>query len=105
MEVMEPEDMVISAAPGCVVLKALERKETTKGGIVLPASANDDGASLVCIVIDAGWLSDDDDQGFPLGTLAPGSACVISRHAGARVTIGNQSLVIVRAAEILAFLK
>lgn len=83
-----------------VVLKYLDQEDTVKGGIILPDSAKKKQATALVLAIGPGSTSKE-------GTLLPmpvqvGNKVLIDKYSGQEVTINEETLVVVRATDIIA---
>ena len=76
-----------------VVLKAMEAEETTKGGIILTASAKEKPSVAEVISVDGKEV---------VMTVKAGDKVITDKYAGTHVKIGDDEFVIVRLGDILA---
>ena len=82
-----------------VVLKAMEAEETTKGGIILTASAKEKPSVAEVISVGPGGMVDGKEV---VMTVKAGDKVITDKHAGTHVKIGDDEFVIVRLGDILA---
>ena len=82
-----------------VVLKMMEAEETTKGGIILTASAKEKPSVAEVISVGPGGKVDGKDV---VMTVKPGDKVIIGKYAGTEVKIDGEEYTIVRQTDILA---
>ena len=82
-----------------VVLKMTEAEETTKGGIILTASAMEKPSVAEVISVGRGGTVDGKEI---VMTVKPGDKVITDKYAGSTVKIGEEEFVIVRLGDILA---
>ena len=82
-----------------VVLKMTEAEETTKGGIILTASAKEKPSVAEVISVGPGGTVDGKEI---VMTVKPGDKVITDKYAGSTVKIGEEEFVIVRLGDILA---
>ena len=85
-----------------VVLKMVEVEETTKGGIILTASAKEKPSIAEVISVGPGGNVDGKDV---VMTVKVGDKVITSQYAGSKVTLENEEYLIVRQADILAIVE
>ena len=85
-----------------VVIKTVEVEETTKGGIILTASAKEKPSVAEVISVGPGGMVDGHDV---VMTVKPGDKVITSQYAGTKVTLEDVEYVIVRQADILAIVE
>lgn len=86
-----------------VVLKRLEKEETTAGGIILPESAQKKQESAVVIAIGQGKTTKD-------GTVLPmsvkeGDMVLMDKYAGQEVTVNDEEFIIIKEDDIVAIIE
>ncbi|MPM98364.1 10 kDa chaperonin [bioreactor metagenome] len=82
-----------------VVVKSLESEETTKGGIILAASAKEKPQMAVVIAVGPGGIVD----GKEVSTYVKvGDKVICSKYAGTEVKIDGEEYTVVRQNDILA---
>lgn len=82
-----------------VIVKRVEVKTTTPGGIIIPETAQDKTQTGHVVAIGAGKLLAD-GQLRPL-SVKPGSKVLFGKYAGTEITIDGEELVILREDELL----
>ena len=85
-----------------VVLKPMEAEETTKGGIILTASAKEKPSVAEVVSVGPGGMVDGKEI---VMSVKPGDKVITDKYAGSNVKIGNEELVIVRQGDILAIVE
>ena len=85
-----------------VILKMVEVEETTKGGIILTASAKEKPSVAEVISVGPGGMVDGHDV---VMTVKPGDKVITDKYAGSTVKIGEEEFVIVRLGDILAIVE
>ena len=78
-----------------VILKMLEAEETTKGGIILTASAE-------VISVGPGGMVDGHDV---VMTVKPGDKVITSKYSGTEVKVDDEEYTVVRQSDILAIVE
>ena len=82
-----------------VILKSLEAEETTKGGIILTASAQEKPEVAEVVAVGPGGMVDGKEV---VMNVKPGDKVIYSKYAGTEVKIDGQEIIIVRQSDILA---
>ena len=82
-----------------VVLKMTEAEETTKGGIILTASAKEKPSVAEVISIGPGGVVDGKEV---IMTVKPGDKVVTGKYAGTEVKLDDVEYTVVRQSDILA---
>lgn len=82
-----------------VVLKTMEAEETTRGGIILTASAQEKPSVAEVISVGPGGMVDGKEITM---TVKPGDKVITDKYSGSNVKIGDEEFVIVRLGDILA---
>ena len=85
-----------------VVLKMVEVEETTKGGIILTASAKEKPSIAEVISVGPGGNVDGKDV---VMTVKVGDKVITDKYAGTKVTLENVEYVVVRQHDILAIVE
>ena len=85
-----------------VVLKMTEAEETTKGGIILTASAKEKPSVAEVISVGPGGMVDGKEI---VMTVKPGDKVITDKYAGSTVKIGDEEFTIVRLGDILAIVE
>ena len=81
-----------------VILKMVEVEETTKGGIILTASAKEKPSVAEVISVGPGGMVDGHDV---VMTVKPGDKVITSKYAGTQVKLDGEELTLVYESEIL----
>ena len=82
-----------------VVIKALEAEETTKGGIILTASAQEKPSIAEVIEVGPGGMVDGHEVKM---TVSVGQKVIFAKYTGTEVKLGKEEYTIVRQGDILA---
>ena len=82
-----------------VVIKLVEAEETTKGGIILTASAKEKPQVAEVIAVGPGGMVDGKEIAM---TVKPGDKVITSKYSGTEVKCGDEQYTIVRVGDILA---
>ena len=85
-----------------VVLKMMEAEETTKGGIILTASAKEKPSVAEVISVGPGGTVDGKEV---VMTVKPGDKVICENYAGSKVKIEVEEYVVVRLKEIIAIVE
>ena len=85
-----------------VILKAVEAEETTKGGIILTASAKEKPSVAEVVSVGPGGTVDGKEV---VMSVKPGDKVITDKYAGSNVKIGEDEYVIVRQGDILAIVE
>ena len=85
-----------------VVLKMMEAEETTKGGIILTASAKEKPSVAEVIAVGPGGMVDGKEI---VMTVQVGDKVITSKYAGTQVKIDGEELTIVKQNDILAIVE
>ena len=85
-----------------VVLKQLEAEETTKSGIVIPGKEKELPQQAVVVEVGPGGIVNGDEVKME---VKKGDKVIYSKYAGTEVEVGDEKLIIVRQADILAVIK
>ncbi len=91
--------MTIKPLADRVVLKSVELEETTKGGIILAASAQEKPQVAEVIAVGPGGVVDGKDIKM---YVKVGDKAITSKYSGTEVKIDDAEYIIVRQADILA---
>lgn len=82
-----------------VVLKALEAEETTKGGIILTASAKEKPSMAEVVEVGPGGMVDGKEV---VMTVKKGDKVITSKYSGTEVKLDGVEYSVVRQGDILA---
>ena len=85
-----------------VILKMLEAEETTKGGIILTASAKEKPSIAEVISVGPGGMVDGKEVTM---TVKKGDKVITSKYSGTEVKIDGEEYTIVRQNDILAIVE
>jgi len=91
--------MAIRPLADRVLIKPLEAKEQTKGGIVLPDTAKEKPQEAEIVAVGEGRKSDD-GKVIPL-SLKVGDKVLYGKYSGTEVTVDGEEYLIVREDDIL----
>ncbi len=83
-----------------LVVKAIEREEVTKGGIVLPDTAKEKPQEGKVLAVGPGRLSDDGKR--IAMDVKKGDIVVYTKYGGTEIKIDDEELIILRESDILA---
>ena len=86
-----------------VIVKRLEAESKTKGGIVLPDTAQEKPKRGKVIAVGEGKRLDSGEIVKP--TVAKGDEIIFSSFAGTEVTVGDEELLIMSQDDILAIIR
>ena len=82
-----------------VILKAMEAQETTKGGIILTASAKEKPEMAEVVAVGPGGVVDGKEV---VMTVKVGDKVLTSKYSGTEVKLDGEEYTIVRQGDILA---
>ena len=85
-----------------VVIKRLEAEETTKGGIILTASAKEKPSVAEVISVGPGGMVDGKEVEM---ILKPGDKVITSKYMGTEVKIDGEQLTIVKQSDVVAIVE
>ena len=85
-----------------VVLKSLEAEETTKGGIILTASAQEKPSMAEVVEVGPGGVVDGKEV---VMTVKKGDKVITSKYSGTEVKVDGEEYTIVRQSDILAIVE
>ena len=85
-----------------VVLKLVEAEETTKGGIILTAKAQEKPQVAEVIAVGPGGMVEGHDV---VMTVKPGDKVITSKYSGTEVKVDDVEYTIVRQGDILAIVE
>ena len=85
-----------------VILKLVEAEETTKGGIILTASAQEKPEVAEVLAVGPGGVVDGKEVSM---TVKVGDKVITSKYSGTQVKIDGEELTIVRQGDILAIVE
>lgn len=85
-----------------VVIKMLEKEEVSKGGIILPGSAQEKPQVAEIVAVGPGGVVDGKDV---IMEVEVGDQVLISKYAGTEVKIDDVEYTILRQSDILAIVE
>ena len=85
-----------------VILKMLEAEETTKGGIILTASAKEKPSIAEVISVGPGGIVDGKEVKM---TVKVGDKVLTSKYSGTEVKVDDEEYTVVRQSDILAIVE
>ena len=85
-----------------VILKSLEAEETTKGGIILTASAQEKPEVAEVVAVGPGGMVDGKEVTM---TVKPGDKVITGKYSGTQVKVDGEEYTIVRQNDILAIVE
>ena len=85
-----------------VILKAVEAEETTKGGIILAASAQEKPEMAEVVAVGPGGMVDGNEV---VMTVKVGDKVITGKYSGTTVKVDGTEYTIVRQADILAIVE
>jgi len=83
-----------------VVVKAIQREEKTKGGIVLPDTAKDKPQEGIVVAVGPGRLTEDGKR--IAMDIAVNDKVIYAKYAGTELKLDDEELIILRETDILA---
>ena len=94
--------MTIKSLADRVVVKLTEAEETTSGGIILAASAQEKPQVAEVLAVGPGGVVDGKEVEM---YVKVGDKVITSKYAGTEVKLGNDEYTIVRQSDILAIVE
>lgn len=85
-----------------VILKAVEAEETTKGGIILAASAQEKPEMAEVVAVGPGGMVEGNEV---VMTVKVGDKVITGKYSGTTVKVDGTEYTIVRQADILAIVE
>lgn len=85
-----------------VILKAVKAEETTKGGIILAASAQEKPEVAEVVAVGPGGIVDGSEVEM---TVKPGNKVITGKYSGTSVKVDGEEYTIVRQSDILAIVE
>ena len=85
-----------------VVIKQLDAEETTKSGIVLPGQSKEKPQQAEVIAVGPGGMIDGKEVTMQ---VKPGDQVIYSKYAGTEVKLEDETLIVVKQADILAIVE
>ena len=84
-----------------VLVKRIEQEDKTKGGIVIPDSAQERPLEGKVLAVGRGKLNDEDGKLLPLD-VKEGDRVLFSKWAGTEIKVDGEDCLILREEEVLA---
>ena len=94
--------MTLKPLAARVILKAMEAQETTKGGIILTASAKEKPEMAEVVAVGPGGVVDGKEV---VMTVKVGDKVLTSKYSGTEVKVDGEEYNIVRQNDILAIVE
>ena len=86
-----------------IMVKVLEAKEKTKGGIVLPDTAKEKPQEAEVVAVGKGKVSDDGKVIAP--EVKVGDKVLFGKYSGTEITVDESEYLILKEEDILAIVK
>ncbi|MGE5308914.1 MAG: co-chaperone GroES [Deltaproteobacteria bacterium] len=86
-----------------IVIKPLEAKEKTKGGIIIPDTAKEKPLEGKIVAVGKGRITDDGKTVAP--EVKVGDKVLYGKYSGTEIVIDGEEMLIVKEEDILAILK
>ena len=86
-----------------IMVKVLEAKEVTKGGIVLPDTAKEKPQEAEVIAVGKGKVSDEGKVIAP--EVKAGDKVLFGKYSGTEITVDGKEYLILKEEDILAIVK
>ena len=86
-----------------IMVKVLEAKEVTKGGIVLPDTAKEKPQEAEVVAVGKGKISDDGKVITP--EVKAGDKILFGKYTGTEITMDGKEYLILKEEDILAIVK
>lgn len=83
-----------------IVVKPIERQETTRGGVVLPDTAKERPQEAEVVAVGAGRLLDNGQRIAP--QVKVGDRVVFSKYGGTEIKLEGEEYIILRESDVLA---
>ncbi|MDD5887785.1 MAG: co-chaperone GroES [Oscillospiraceae bacterium] len=94
--------MTIKPVEDRVLIKAVEAEETTEGGIILAASAQEKPQIAEVVAVGPGGVVDGKEVKM---YLKPGDKIIVGKYAGTQVKFENQEYTLVKQSDVLAIVE
>ena len=94
--------MTIKPVEDRVLIKAVEAEETTEGGIILAASAQEKPQIAEVVAVGPGGVVDGKEVKM---YLKPGDKIIVRKYAGTQVKFENQEYTLVKQSDVLAIVE
>jgi len=86
-----------------ILVKRLEQKETTRGGIIIPDTAKEKPMEAEVVAVGPGKLNDDGKRTKP--ELSAGDHVLVGKYSGTEVKIDGEDYLILREDDVLGIIK
>ena len=86
-----------------IVVKVLEAKDVTKGGIVLPDTAKEKPQEAEVVAVGKGRISDEGKVITP--EVKAGDKILFGKYTGTEITVDDKEYLILKEEDILAIVK
>ena len=93
--------MTIKPVEDRVLIKAVEAEETTEGGIILAASAQEKPQIAEVVAVGPGGVDGKEVKMY----LKPGDKIIVGKYAGTQVKFENQEYTLVKQSDVLAIVE
>ena len=94
--------MTIKPVADRVLIKSVEAEETTKGGILLAAAAQEKPSIAEVVAVGPGGIVDGNEVEM---VLKPGDKVIVSKYAGTQVKLDGVEYSIVKQSDVLAIVE
>ncbi len=84
-----------------LVVKAVQKEEVTKSGIVLPDTAKEKPQEGEVLAVGPGRMTDDGKTRIPMD-VSVGDTVIYAKYGGTEIKVDNEELIILRESDILA---
>jgi chaperonin GroES len=98
----EEETMKIQPLGDRVLVQALEAKEMSKSGIIIPDTAKERPSEGKVIAVGLGRLTEDGERVKP--EVSKGDTVLYGKYSGTEVTVDGKEYMILRESDVLAIL-
>jgi len=84
-----------------LVVKAIQKEEVTKSGIVLPDTAKEKPQEGEVLAVGPGRMTDDGKTRIPMD-VSVGDIVIYAKYGGTEIKVDSEELIILRESDILA---
>jgi chaperonin GroES len=84
-----------------LVVKAIQKEEVTKSGIVLPDTAKEKPQEGEVLAVGPGRMTEDGKTRVPMD-VSVGDTVIYAKYGGTEIKVDNEELIILRESDILA---
>jgi chaperonin GroES len=103
MATQTEQKVVLKPVGNRVILKRLEKQEKSKGGIILPESAQKKQEQGLVIAVGKGKM-DKEGHFLPM-SVKVGDTVLMDKYAGQEVTVNDEEFIIVKEDDIVAIIE